>query len=356
MEVKTSSKTKDYSVTSTTVLEILNLLRVDQLLIESQDMSLFYEERRQKGQLSHQAIIKQQNKNVDLEVQIDDLYQELKGHFCLQLNPQTRFSVSYENFVATAQLNHIYQKKFTGKWGQLSLIQSSGLSETGRSTLLRSDTTLKYTNNKMTASLTATNLLNRQDSYFSYRAGGSGNTEWNLPDPKKTQDVVNFQPLSSEQPDAFSLNAHFPLLGQNTENKGWTGAIDAELKLSTHQFEPSLGKLSFTLSGGKKQIKSISGTITYKKDVLRLDLKADMIQSGIGFSVEHAHITHQNTYTFTYSIKTWKFNLGATVSPTNYQAKAEIQKELGNDRGALAIYVNKGARDWRFGFNLLYRF
>lgn len=356
MEVKTSSKTKNYSITSTTVLEILNLLRIDQLLIEAQDMSVRYEERRQRGQLSHLGILKEQNDNSDLEVQISDLYQELKGFLCIRLNPQTRFSISYENFVATAQLNHLYQKKFNGKWGELSLTQSSGLSETGQSTLLRSDTTLKYTHNKMTASLTAMNLLNRQDSHFSYRAAGSGNTGWNLPTTKEANDTFRFQSLSSDLPDAFLLNTHLPLLHQDTENKGWEVALDTELRLSHHHFEPSLGKLTFTLSGGKKKIKSISGSLTYKKDTLRLDLKAEMTQSGVGFSMEHARISNQNTYTFTYSINTWKFNLGATISPTNYQAKAEIQKEFGNGRGAVAGYINKGVHEWRIGVDFFFRF
>lgn len=356
METGTTLKWESNGVQHTAIQDVLAKLRIDRLLIESQNESLLYQETRRNGNLSHLAVLEKSSDKAEMKIELDDLYQEMKGHLSVQINPATKFSLSYENFVATAQLNHVYKKDFEYAWGKLSFIQSTGLAETGRSTLLRSDSTFQLANEKIRSSLTVSQLLNREDSHFSYRAGGGGALKVNPPDQPAAPAKNQFEPLSSDLPETITLDTHIPLLNQAQNGKpGWNTAIDTEFQINTHHFDASTGKLTFSATGVQKKIKSIRGTITYKNGYLGFDLKAELEQSALSLGVGYTQANQQYEYSFAYKVDTWTFNMNLTTTPTDYKAQLGIGKQIG-DRGSLNLYMYKGRNDEGFGINYLWRF
>lgn len=105
-----------------------------------------------------------------------------------------------------------------------------------------------------------------------------------------------------------------------------------EFELKQLWFEPVRGKLTFGLTDGKKNIKSILACITYTKgDILSLDLETNLNRSELTLL------------------------LGVEHTPAGYQWKTGVEKQF-NDRGSLAVYAGVGPHSQNVGFSVKWNF
>lgn len=260
--------------------------------------------------------------------------EEIDRQINLQINPQTIFSAFDRQGNTSIQLNHFYKKDFDFSWDKLFLIQSTGISATDRATLLRSETMVGYRGKYTSSTVTLTNLLNQQGSHTHFDMGGSGRTVWDNISGNEVPTTSNWpQPLSPLLSNNITLGAESSLGRPVGGKNGMVPFFHGELELSIQpRFEPVTGKLTFGLTDGKKNIKSILACISYTKgNILSLDLETNMNRSELTLL------------------------LGMKHTPAGYQWKTGVEKQF-NDRGSIAVYAGVGPHSQSAGFFLKWKF